>query len=338
MTPQLPRARKRGDRRGFEPRDPGALPPPDRPAPAVELDGASYEAWDGSPVDALVIDLPDGLVDAARAAPYLGFARRSGRVGGIACTTDPALAAWLSGATGLPLVDPDGTVAALPAATTLTGTYDAPPRAPLLALSAHVLGIGVEALAGVCVTAGPGAVDEVRTELAGRGWVDEPLVVVHAAPDQPGPWAAECAPDSLIEAFGAMREEHQLFPVDLGEVPLDRWIPLIEIADAVVTGATAAADVAGCIGTPTLAFLGPTDPRLAISAIGTFGMQPPSCFCPKIPCGRGSPERGPLDGSGGRAELPCPPRGGCVTRLGSEVVASAVARFVGRVWHGRSIR
>lgn len=358
------RFRGRGDRRGFEPLAPvEALPPPDKDAEGWRVGSQAGPIWIGQPVDKLLVDLSHGgLGDAIRQVAVLRAAVRCGRVKRpiVACRPG-ASKAWLTGALHPVPVVTVGHLPAEPPDAVLPPIHMIPqlawaqwPIAPLTSLVAHLLRLPLESLAGPCLNLDPRELTVLGEMLGEGGWMGEPVIAVQTDTHPVGPDLTvklrnEKVPTTLDAAIphlvangcfvvrvGAEAAESSVGTgygvVDLGGSSISRMAAALFLADLAVTGDSGPMHLAAALGTPVAALFGPSDPALHVCAAGTIPVTPPPHFCDKLHCGKGSLLGGPLEADNAtRVPLPCPPEGGCLTRMTGEAVARAALTILANV-------
>lgn len=343
--------RSRGDRRGFEPLDPGPLPAPDRPAAPWRVGGRLLPIWTGRPVSRLVVDMTaGGLGDAIRTLAVLRGAVREGRVEQIQIVANPGAAlGYLRQAVAPVSVvaagEPIAGDAALPPCYMLPMlAWKAWPVVPLTGIVAALVGLPVAALAGPCMNVAAAEVEAVLAALLDIGWQREPVVAVQTNGHAVGAALTralhhekvphglhDLVPELTRRGFFVMRvggpsgADRSRGVLDLGGSTLMRMAAALWVADLAVAGDSGPLHMAAAIGTPVVTLFGPSDPRMHVCAIGTQPIVPPAASCPHLPCGAGSPLGGPtLEDHSTRVPLPCPPEGGCLSRLTGAQIAGAL--------------
>jgi len=268
--------------------------------------------------------------------------------------------AWLTGAVapvGVVPVDqiPAGAEAVLPPAHMVPSlAWKAWPVAPLTAVLAHLFRVPIAALAGPCVNLQLRELEAVRSMLGEAGWMGEPVIAVQTDTHPTGGpltqrWRAQKVPRSLDQAIpylvargrfvlrvGAAPADDAVGlghgVVDLGGCSLARMTAALYAADLALTGDSGPLHLAAAVGTPVAALFGPSDPALHVCAAGTVPITPPVTACEHLPCGRGSLLGGPLEADQAtRVPLPCPPAGGCLSRMSGAQVAAAAERVLAQV-------
>lgn len=353
--------RGRGDRPGFEPRDPGPLPAPDRPPGSLVLADRSGPArrlawrgplWDGSPVERLVVDLGGGLGDVVRWLPLLQAVRREGRVRTIVARVhrDPAwFADRLPGVEVVPAGVTTRADAGLPAIHALPRhRWTRWPAAPLTALAARALALPLTAAAGPCLRWEDEG-EAVREQLRRAGWAGEPLVAVQGDATEPlARWRgtfefrrAKFAPDlpevaRRLRASGAFLiwigtpgpPDAERGALDLRGAPLGILAGAVGVADLVLAVDSGPAHLAGVIGTPVVAVFGPSDPALHACAAGTVAVLPEPGTCAQLPCGAGSLIGQPQTPRGWVRPIRCPAAGPCLHRLDVDALSELARRVL----------
>ena len=366
-----PVLRGRGDRRGVEPRVPqDRAPPPDRPPGWWKLGARGFPVWDGRPANTVLVDLVHGgLGDAVRLMAVMRGAVRSGRIRNLVVVTRPGMALdWLTEALApLRVCTPDQLGEAVhPVAPAIHmippnawSGWPTPRLAPLTSLVCDLWSIPVAAMAGPVLNIALRDRNAVLQQLGQAGWMGEPVVAVQTGTHPVGPALTvalrnERVPPALdasiphltrhgcfvlrIGAMGGAEAVGRGFGVvDLGDSSIGVMLAAIHLADLAVTGDSGPLHFASCVGTPTLALFGPSDADIGVWAAGTVPLLPPAEACERLPCGRGSVLGGPLEADNvTRIPLPCPPEGGCLTRLAPESIAHTALRMLQHRDEGRT--
>ena len=315
--------------------------------------------WDGSPIDRLLVDVSDGgLGDTLRALSVLAAVRRLGRAREVLVVCRPGVArAFLTRALWpVPVRTLDepltGDAALIPIHGMPPRAWDVWPHRPLTAVVAHLLGLPLAALAGPCLNLEVDEVDGLRQTLPFAGWEPhQPLIAVQTNGHAVGTplnqaHHHERVPrvlDALVPVLRdrgmfVMRVGGPLAPrptpgvLDLGGSSIARMLAALALADLAVTGDSGPLHAAGALGTPVLALFGPSDPRLNACAAGVTVLSPPASACSHLPCGVGSFLGGPTLGDHvTRVPLPCPPEGGCLSRMSTATIAEATEATLDRI-------
>ena len=355
--------RARGDRRGVEPRvPPDRAPPADRPPGHWRLGPRVFPVWDGGSCDTVLVDLVNGgLGDAVRLLAVMRAAVRCGRVRTLQVVTRPGHALeWLKGALApVPVCSVDELDdRVLPVAPAIhmvpaLAWSEWPPQrlAPLTTLVCDLWSIPVAAMAGPVLNLSPSDLKGVMSGLGQAGWMGEPVIAVQTDTHPVGPkmtisLRAERVPPVLdacipylvrsgcfvvrIGALGGPQSIGRGFGVvDLGNSTLGQMLAAIFLADLAITGDSGPLHFASAVGTPTLALFGPSDADIGVWASGTVPLFPTPTACDRMPCGRGSLLGGPLmPDNATRVPLPCPPEGGCLSRMSPMDVAGAALKLL----------
>ncbi len=351
------RFRPRFDRRGFEPLDAGPLPEPDYPQGTWELDGTELPVWRGEPTSCLVVDLTrGGLGDAVRQFAIIAAILRSGRVDRVVVVANPGRPLeWLKIALAplevVPTGEPVVADAVLPPLFLIPGLlWWRWPIAPLTATVAHSLNLPIQLLAGPCCNVHAPELDQIAKRMYAGGWEGQPVIAVQTNGHSVGPPLTralhhEKVPKPLEEAIPRLvarghfvlrvgsvpaRGERLDGVLDLGGGSITEMAAALFLADLAMTGDSAPLHLAAAVGTPVVALFGPSDPRLHVCAAGTQPISPPPSSCPVLPCGAGSMLGGPtLSDHATRVPLPCPPAGGCLSRLTGADLARALDIVLG---------
>lgn len=334
--------RTRADRRGFEPLDPGPLPAPDRAPTPWRMGPHTLPIWTGKPVSRLTVDMTaGGLGDAIRTLAVVRGALREGRVERVQIVANPGAAlTFLAGAVSPISVVPPRE--AIPGDAVLPPCYMMPmlawtawPVKPLTGIVAALVGLPIASLAGPCLNVAVAEVDAVLRALQAIGWAEEPVIAVQTNGHAVGAALTralhhekvphglhDLVPELTRRGFFVMRvggpsgADRSPRVLDLGGSTLARMAAALWVADLAVAGDSGPLHMAAAIGTPVVTLFGPSDPAMHVCAIGTQPVVPPASFCPHLPCGAGSPLGGPtLPDHSTRVPLPCPPQGGCLSRL-----------------------